>query len=387
MDLWTQIKNRLGISKDLGILGFSDIVGSGMTSILWFYLASIMSTESYGEIHFMIGIASTSSLISLLVTPTAVTVYVSKNLKFESTMYFISMIGGIISSVVIMLLFSRIDVALLLLGFIINDLSLAYLLGKKYFKKYSKFLLLQKLSAVILCILLYYLIGNTGVIFGLFLSYVPLVLIIINGFKESKIDFSLLTQKKQFLIHSYLISMAALFRNHADKLIVGALLGYSLLGNYALAFQFIAVFMILPNIVSRFILPDDSRNIANRKLKFLTILVSLFISIFGIFIMPSIISLIFPQYIESVILIQIMSLGIPFATLGLLISSKLLGTEQSKYVLIGRWIAAISMTVGVIVLGNWYGAIGLASTFVLSNVLLGIYLIIITRLRIHSNFL
>ena len=156
MDIWTKLKTKLLRSKDLGTLVLSDLVARGLTIILWFYLASIMDAEAYGEIHFMMSVAAMGSVLSLFATPTAITVYASKNLKLESTLYLISLVAGFISSLIIILLLSRLDVGLLVFGFIMNDLTIAYLVGKKQYSKYAKYLLVQKLSAVTLCILLYF---------------------------------------------------------------------------------------------------------------------------------------------------------------------------------------------------------------------------------------
>tara|TARA_Y100000996_G_scaffold152390_1_gene117360 strand:+ start:2916 stop:4100 length:1185 start_codon:yes stop_codon:yes gene_type:complete len=374
MNFLSNLKNKFLRSKDLGTLGFSDLLARGITTILWFYLASIMDAEAYGEIHFMMSVAAMGSVLSLFATPTAITVYASKNLKLESTLYLISLIVGFVSSIIIILLLSRLDVGLLVFGFIINDLTIAYLVGKKQYSKYAKFLLIQKISAVILCILLYFAIGNVGVIYGLFISYLPFLVLIYRGFKDTKINFSELKFRKNFLINNYMISLASVFRDQFDKLLIGSLLGFSLLGNFAIAVQIYAVFMIIPNIVVRYLLPDDARNIPNSKLKQLTMLTAGLISLSGIFIAPYVVSIILPQYTDSTLFIQIMSIGVIPATLGLILSSKLLGSEKSKHVLIGRWISAITMITGILILGTFYGAIGLPISFVLASTLFATYL-------------
>jgi len=47
-------------------------------------------------------------LFSLIATPNAVTVYVAKNIKIHSTLFFISILAGIISSIIIFLIFLQI---------------------------------------------------------------------------------------------------------------------------------------------------------------------------------------------------------------------------------------------------------------------------------------
>jgi len=376
MDFWNQIKNKLGRTKDLTTLGSTDLIGNAVTSLLWLYLASIMDVQKYGELHFMLSIAGTAYLLSLFGSQTTITVYTSKNFKLESTLYFITLFGGLISSVVIVLLFSRLDVALLVFGFIMNDLSTAYLIGKKEYFKYAKYVLTQKSLSLIICILLYHVVGNVGIIYGLFISYIPFVIIIYNRFNETKINFSDLKPRMGFIMSNYLINLSGIFRTNVDKILVGSFLGFTLLGNYALASQVYSIFMIVPYIIMKYLLPEDARGNRNPKLKKLTMIIVILIAIFGAFVLPSLIPLVLPQYTSAIELVQIMSFGIIPATLGLILSSKLLGTEKSKHVLIARWISATSMIGGILLLGNTFGSIGLAFTFVLSNTLYVAYLVI-----------
>ena len=92
-----------------------------------------------------------------------------------------------------------------------------------------------------------------------------------------------------------------------------------------------------------------------------------------------------PQYVDAVDFIQIMSLGVVPATLGLILSTKLLGSEKSKHVLIGRWISAITMISGILLLGTVYGTIGLALSFILSSTLFAVYLSVNIYLRTNES--
>jgi len=83
MTFWHRIKNKIGKTKDLVYLGSSDLIGNGITSILWLYIASISNTADYGELQFIISIAGAAYLFSLFATPTVMTVYVSKNFKLD----------------------------------------------------------------------------------------------------------------------------------------------------------------------------------------------------------------------------------------------------------------------------------------------------------------
>lgn len=324
----------------------------------------------------MLSIVGVAYLLSLFGSQTTITVYTSKNLKLESTLYSITFFGGLVSALVIALLFSRLDMSLLVFGFIINDLAIAYLIGAKEYSKYAKYILTQKFLSVILCISFYYAAGNIGIIHGLFISYLPFVVIIYKRFKETKINFAELKPRMGFVVNNYAINLSGVFRANVDKILVGSFLGLSLLGNYALASQIYTIFMTIPYIMMKYVLPDDARGSSNLKLKKLTMVIVILISVFGIFILPILIPLVLPKYTDAIELVQIMSIGIIPATLGLILSSKLLGTEKSKHVLIGRWISAITMVGGILLFGSTFGTIGLASTFVLSNTLNVVYIFI-----------
>lgn len=86
---WNKIKNNLIGAKGLASIGFSDIIGVSLSSLFWFYLASLIDTDKFGQIHYFLSFAGTAYTIALVATQTVITVYVSKNLKLESTLYFI----------------------------------------------------------------------------------------------------------------------------------------------------------------------------------------------------------------------------------------------------------------------------------------------------------
>ena len=42
--------------KELVTLGSGDVIGSVLSAIFWFYLASQLKPDAYGEIHWFLGI-------------------------------------------------------------------------------------------------------------------------------------------------------------------------------------------------------------------------------------------------------------------------------------------------------------------------------------------
>ena len=78
----------------------------------------------------------------------------------------------------VLFMFMKFDVSLLVIAFIINDIGIGYLLGKKFFVNYSKYFLTQKSLTFALGIILYFVLGPDGIILGIVLSYSHFIIII-----------------------------------------------------------------------------------------------------------------------------------------------------------------------------------------------------------------
>jgi len=366
-EFWNLFKIKTTVVKDLGLLGFSKIIGTGISAFFWLYLANLLGAEDYGEIQFYIAIAGMVYILASLGTANTITVYAAKNIKIHSTLFLISIIGGLISLLVLFGIFNRLDLGIIILGFIVYDLSINFLLGKKQYSKYSINFLIQKGLMLGLGIGFYYLFGPEGIIFGMALSYIHFVFIAFKISRDSKIDFSLLKSKRGFITNNYLESSVGGIRGEIDKIIIVPLLGFTILGNYALAMQFYGILMVVSMIVFKYLLPQDASGVSNPALKKITILISILISALSIALTPLIIPYFFPQYADSVIAIQILSLSVLPATLGYLYISKFLANEKSKFVLIGRIISLSTLVIGMLILPGYFGIIGAAVAFVIST--------------------
>ena len=372
-------KEKIFGHKDLMSIGIANLLGNGISAIFWFSLAALINPEQYGQIHYFLGIAGMAQLLSLVATTNALQVYVAKNIKIHSTLFFISIIAGIVSSLVVFLFFSRTDASLLVLGYIIFEISNGFLLGKKLFSNYAKFFLTQKILTVILGLGFYFTFGVDGIIFGLVLSYVPYIWIIVNEFRNTRIDFSLLKPRKGFLINNYGINVSGAVGGKLDKLIIAPILGFELLGNYSLAMQFLVILLLLPTTVFKYLLTQDSSGKNTKNLKKNTILTSIGLAVFGIVVLPMIIPVLFPNYIDTVIAIQIISVAIIPSTVGIFYDSKFLSIEKSKFPVISKGIGVFAMISGFLILGPIYGIIGLAVTLVISSCLQTLVVVIASK--------
>ena len=378
---WTELKKKIIGQKDLASIGFANIVGSGISAIFWLYLASVIEPAEYGEIHYFIAIAAFAQIISLVGSSNVLTVYTAKKIKIQATLFFISLLIGVVSTIVIIVIFFRFDAGLLVLGYVIFEMVNAVLLGRKAYTEYSKYFLTQKILMLVFGIGFYYLIGFDGILYGLVLSFVPYTVLIFREFKESRIDFSLLKSRKGFIINNYAMDISGRMGSSIDKLVVAPLLGFALLGNYSLALQFFIILYVIPTIIYKYLLPQDASGNPNNKLKQTAVLLSVAIAVFGVILFPHIIPNFFPKFIEAIEGIQIMSIGIVPAMLSLIYTSKLLSLEKSKFVLITKIIGTSSLIIGFIILGPIFGIIGLASVFVLTTVFEACFLFSVIKIK------
>ena len=74
--------------RELVTLGSGDIIGTGLSAIFWFFLASKIEPNAYGELQWFIAIAGILSSVALIGNVSTITVYVSKKIPIRSTLNF-----------------------------------------------------------------------------------------------------------------------------------------------------------------------------------------------------------------------------------------------------------------------------------------------------------
>jgi len=379
--MWNKFGDISRGLQGISIIGSSDIVGSLIGVIFWFYMASLLGTEHYGQLSYFISIASIASTISLLGTGNMISVYIAKKVKLEATLYLIPIVAGSIAALILFFVFSDLGISVYVLGAVIVGLASSEILAKGLFKSYSKYLLLQKILMVVLSIGLYHIIGLEGVLLGIGLTFFVYLIRIYKGFRESKIDFSLVRPKVGFMVNSFFLDLVGTFNGSLDKLIIAPLVGFALLGNYQLGIQFLSIMHLLPAIVYKYVLPQDASGNANKKLKQITILSSVGITILGIISAPIIIPMVLPKFTEAIAIIQIMSISLIPTTMNLMYHSKFLGNEKSRYLLMGSGVYLGVLILAIIFLGISFGINGMAMAIVLSTFAETIFYYIVNRFK------
>ena len=375
------------IIKDISTIGLGDIIGSGVTAIFWFYLASILVPSEYGQIHYLISIAIITSTFTLLGTQNILVVYIAKNKNVVLTLLNLSIVAGIIILIISTVVFDLFSVGLLILGIIIFTYGISRNLARKEFKKYSIYTILQKSLTAGLAILAYNFFGIEGIVYGIALSYFVYLKYIIEDIKNTKLSYSQLKIhinelkiNKNFILANYFLMITNSITNQVDKLLIVPILGFALLGNYSLALQIIMILTMLPGIIFKFALTSHVvEGKISKNLKRNSILLSFVFVFIGVVIAPIIIPHYFQKYTDVIDIIQIMSFSVIPITISLFYFAKFLAIENGKIPLYGGIISSSIMVLGMIVLGTIFEAKGIAITHVISYSSLCLFYYIINK--------
>ena len=381
INLWQEIKKKLTRIQDLASLGLSTIIAQVILAIFWIYLASFLGDVKYGEVTYFISIANIASVIAFLGAGNVILVHTAKKeTRLQGPIILVAVISGLITSFVLFLIIQKIEISIFVIGFVLFGLAINELLGIKHYKKYAKYLISQRILNVVLSLGFYFLIGIDGIILGFALSFFPYSIRLVPILKKSKFEFSLLKPKIGFMSNSYILDMTRTFSFYIDKLMIFPLFGFAVLGNYQLGIQFLTILSILPNIVFQYILPHDAGGQSTFKLKIITILVSFVLAIVSILLIPYALPMIFPDFTQSIMIIQILIIVIIPRTISMMYMSKFLGSEKSKIIVFGSIIYIITQILGIMILGKIYSIEGVAWALVIAAVFEAVFLIIISKL-------
>ena len=373
---WKSIKQIKGL-RSISQIGAATAGGNAIAAFFWIYMADLMGQEDYGELGYLLSIAAIASTISIVGGQWTMSVYTAKGVRIESSLYFISIITSTVTAIVLYFLFENVGMGVYVIGVVIFNLFVAEILGKKRYKTYSKIFFLQKIILVILAILLYYILGAEGVLLAYGISFLVFTSRIISTLRNHEFNFGLLRQRFKFWMFNYIIQLSNSARAQIDILLIGPLFGFTLVGNYFLGLQVVGLFLILPLIIFKYTLPQDSSGSSTKQIKIIAIVASIGFALLGIFVAPEVILFALPEYADTVELIPLLSLAIIPRTVTTVLMSGFLGKENNMHLLVGNLIAFSIVVLGILYLPEYFDIVGLAIAYVLSVTIQTIYLLII----------
>jgi len=371
----------LKLIKKFGSIATGETISGVIGSVFWLYLAAVLTVSDYGELQFLIGIASFGVGLSLLAQTNTIIVYEVKQRGLRGILFLMSFIMAGIVSVILFIIYSKLDIIFLMFGMICGEMAIGYLMGRKLFIKYSIFLISQKVLMIVLVIGLYFLMGIEGIIYGIAISYIPVAILVLSTFKNISFNFPLLKNNFGFIFYNYSERLIVFSRRNLDKVIIMPILGFEILGEFALGFQIYSIMILFASISFKLLLLNDSEGKDSKKMSIVILSISTIIALLGITIAPIIVPIIFPQFTSVIEIIPIMSLAVIPNAIMLIMSSKFIGNEKSKFILIGTIMYAISYLLLIIFLGSTYGIQGLAFSFLITSTGYSIYLIVTYKIQ------
>ena len=374
---WNSIFAIRGL-KSISSMSSANIVGNLISGLFWLYLANILGTEAYGEISYLLAIGSIASAVAIIGGTYSMVVFSAKKINVQPAIYLISFVASIISATAVFFISQNFAVSIFIVGYVIFNLALNEFVGCKLYKIWSKNYIIQKILFIVFAFLLFHILGPTGIILGLALSFFPFFSRLFLHSKENfGSSFNLFKLKIGFILNSQVIDVSGVLKAQISNIIIAPLFGFALLGNYFLVIQILSFLAIIPASVFRFTLSEDSSGAPTRDVKIFGLIIISFLAIFGAFAVPPIAESIFPEYTEFSILMPIMSFALIPSNLGLMFLSKILAKEKSKHALISNCIFIGVFVIGIFSLSNVIDITGIALSYFLAICMSTAYLGII----------
>jgi len=257
--------------KNFSTFGLSNFLGSSIFALFWFYLASSVEKTEYGEIGYLMSIAYVAIAFSTLGLERTIIVYGAKDENIFSPTYSLGLVSAGITAIVAYVIIQNVFVSLFIIGMMIFYLYQANFTREKRYIDFSKYKILRASLSVILAIIFYHFIGINGILIGYALGTIPAIPGLYKFLKNRKIKFTILKSKLHFIINNWLTGLFTHLLLWGDKIIIGSIFGFTVLGSFHLASQYFMLLNTFPYAVFLYLLPQESQGIKNTKIKFLSI--------------------------------------------------------------------------------------------------------------------
>jgi O-antigen/teichoic acid export membrane protein len=352
--MFDNFKNKIPINNGLLTLGSSNLFAYAIFGLFWFFLARYLGPDEYGEVSYFYAIGIVIIAVSTVGLQTGIVVFSSKEPKTVNSFLTLGLILSIIASTISFILFSHIEVSLLVIGTSFFGLYTYSILGKKKYPKFSLLTILQKPSSIALALVFYYLIGLEGIILGIAIGYLLFSKGIYDLILKRNFDLSQIKPKIKFISNNYISESTHNLVWWSDRFILLPLYGFSFLGNYQLGMHILQMTSVMPFIFYQYLLPNDSTGTTTNKIRFLCISISVIITILSLIFGPSAIQFLFPNYDLTSNFIQIFSLTLIPLTINLIFSSYYLGNKRTSVIAIGNSILFSTQIILVLIFTSFF---------------------------------
>jgi len=341
--------------KDVLIISSANFGAAIIYGMFWFFLAAILGKSEYEP----------------------------KGQNVFPASFTITLISSIVAGILTFLITKEISLSFLIVGMSLFFIVLSGLNSKHEFRKYALHVLIRAGLSAVLSILLYYILGITGILFGYFIASFIIIIELRSFIKNKKIEFSYIKSKINFVVQVWSTRLAGVLFWWGDKIIIGSILGFSMLGSYHFAAQYLLLITTIPRTLNQYLIPYEAKGGEHKKIKIFSILIACLIILISLFAVPIAINTILPTYVDSILPIQIMSIAIIPLTISSIQESEFLGKENSRNVLVGSIFQTGTYFLFIIFLGQLLGLTGIAIGFLAASIIRIIVNLVTNRFSVN----
>ena len=261
---------KIGFVKNVTAVGVGRFVGNNIAFLVLILLARWMTKSDYGEVRYVISIATFASLIVSAGLPTTLTRFLAKHdNETEKSRYFTNTLAVFFFTlcateiVVLIVFWPSYIYALVVLGFSIPTIYFGLLRGRMQYYKYSFATALRHLLKMILLIIVLYTLGltffNVLLIFG-FAGWIAFIALELIRPSILKIDLKSISKKylKKIVGFSYAIfiyNVTYALINTIPIIILERFWDFDTIAIYSTAFLIIPTLSLIPRAITTISMP------------------------------------------------------------------------------------------------------------------------------------
>ena len=355
-------------NKDLMNVTIANFFFTIAGTVFWLITANIIKPAIYGELSYYFSLSLLLGYIATLGLHTTVSTYYPKerNPDLVGASLLVTVVTAGIFSIFTSII-TTIYVSLLLIGTAIYVVSTYVLLGEQQYGLYSKAVVFARIIQIGSSILLYFVLDWPGVLLGFVLGYLSVGLFFINKIRLSN-PFPILKSKIPFIKYAFIANALYMLNYHMDRIIIGFFFENAILGYYQLAIQAFRALAFIPVSIFQYLLPQKAAGSISKNVEFAGIVLAAILSAATIVLSPFIIPIVAPEYTPTILLFQIMVIGLIPETLIMIKLAGAFGKEKPFDAVKIYLVGFLGELIFLPILGGLYGIIGLGVATIIIRV-------------------
>ncbi len=186
------------------------------------------------------------------------------------------------------------------------------------------------------------------------------------------------------IIHNFGVDASTNLSRLVDKLLIGPLLGFFVLGIFQFNMQILFALEIIPAILYAFLLSEESSGTSHKKIIYLGLFASVILAIVAMVLAPFGVGEFFPKYSEGVLGLQVLVFSIIPLSISAILNAKLQARESTK-IGYSAVVRIGSLLILIALLGEVYGFVGLSVAVLLSVIINTVFLFFLYKKKSNQT--